>query len=248
MGGEPERDEGGLPPVDIEIPDDARELDRDIHAYYREQRAQRRRRRVQRLIAPFTGHGMVLPLIVGTLAVTLFAGTMLTVITSAPEPTTPLPRPPRSIASSSIPPDGRLGGRLPSAVVLIDNKPSALRELRPSVLALVPRNCRCLTALRQLTAQAIAARISVYLVGTDGRVKQVAELAAQAGGYVRVLDDVGNVLNSHYHPIGLTAILVHEDSVVTTVERQLSPPLHLQTVLTQLIHPGFGHLASPIPG
>src|SRR6266702_3000495 len=76
MGGEPERDESGLPPVDIEIPDDARELDRDIHAYHRELRAERRRRRVQRLIAPLTKHGMVVPLIAGLLAVTLFAGTM----------------------------------------------------------------------------------------------------------------------------------------------------------------------------
>src|SRR6266487_3435613 len=109
MGGEPERDESGLPPVDIEIPDDARELDRDIHAYHRELRAERRRRRVQRLIAPLTKHGMV---------VTLIAGTMLTVITSSPEPITPLPQPTRSAASPATPPDGQLGGRLPDAAVL----------------------------------------------------------------------------------------------------------------------------------
>ena len=36
---EPGRDDNGLPPVNIEIPDDARELARDVLAYHREQRA-----------------------------------------------------------------------------------------------------------------------------------------------------------------------------------------------------------------
>src|ERR1700733_12266153 len=48
-GGGPDRDDAGLPPVDVEIPDDARELDRDVQAYRREQRAERRRRRSRRL-------------------------------------------------------------------------------------------------------------------------------------------------------------------------------------------------------
>ena len=39
LGGEPERDDSGLPPVDIVVPDDARELERDVQAYRREQRA-----------------------------------------------------------------------------------------------------------------------------------------------------------------------------------------------------------------
>ena len=51
-GGEPGRDEGGLPPVDVDIPDDARELDREVLAYQREQRALRRRARWARLLGP----------------------------------------------------------------------------------------------------------------------------------------------------------------------------------------------------
>ena len=35
----PGRDDGGLPPVNIVIPDDARDLDRDVLAYRRELRA-----------------------------------------------------------------------------------------------------------------------------------------------------------------------------------------------------------------
>ena len=37
------------PPLDIQVPDDARELDRDVLAYHRELRAQRRRNRLRRL-------------------------------------------------------------------------------------------------------------------------------------------------------------------------------------------------------
>ena len=45
LGGDPGRDDFGLPPTDIQIPDDARELDRDVQAYYRELRSLRWRRR-----------------------------------------------------------------------------------------------------------------------------------------------------------------------------------------------------------
>ena len=39
------------PPLDIQIPDDARELDREVLAYHRELRAKRRRNRLRRLAA-----------------------------------------------------------------------------------------------------------------------------------------------------------------------------------------------------
>ena len=45
---EPGRDDGNLPPVNIVVPDDARELDRDVLAYHRELRARRRRQRLTR--------------------------------------------------------------------------------------------------------------------------------------------------------------------------------------------------------
>ena len=48
----PGRDDGGLPPVNIVVPDDARDLDRDVLAYRRELRAKRRRQRIMRLFGP----------------------------------------------------------------------------------------------------------------------------------------------------------------------------------------------------
>ena len=82
LGGDPERDDFGLPPVDIEIPDDARELDRDVQAYHRELRAQRRRLRARRLHGPLTRDGMVLPLLAGCLVLALISGTLLTLFSA----------------------------------------------------------------------------------------------------------------------------------------------------------------------
>ena len=82
-GGEPERDDTGLPPVDIEIPDDARELDRDVQAYYRELRAERRRQRGRRLGWPrLAKDGIILPLLACCMILALITGTLLTVFTA----------------------------------------------------------------------------------------------------------------------------------------------------------------------
>ena len=252
MGGEPERDESGLPPVDIEIPDDAQELERDVQAYYREVRAARRHRRFERLIAPFTRHGMVVPLVAGTLAVTLFAGTMLTVITSTP-PEVPSSisalRSPAPLSSPPVPPARQVGGPLPRAEVFIDNKPLQLRDLSPSVLALVPPTCGCLVALQQLAAQASAAQIKIYFVGNASGLKQVTSLAARAGrGNITVIDDAQNVLGNSYDPVGLTAILVHKDSAVGSVRRKLIPGFKLDAELVLLAKPGLGKPDAPAPG
>jgi hypothetical protein len=97
------------PPLDIQVPDDARELDRDVLAYHRELRAQRRRHRLRRLAGPFApsaAHGSVMPLLASILAVCLVAGAMLSVATFSPA-TTPADRkasPATSISGVSLGP------------------------------------------------------------------------------------------------------------------------------------------------
>jgi hypothetical protein len=71
-------------PLDIQVPDDARELDRDVIAYHRELRAKRRRSRLRRIAAPFGGNGTIMPLLASILAVCLVAGAMLSVATFSP--------------------------------------------------------------------------------------------------------------------------------------------------------------------
>ena len=90
------------PPLDIQIPDDARELERDVIAYHRELRAQRRRRWLRRLTGPLARQGTVMPLLASILAVCLVAGAMLSVATFGPAtaPGTPGHHPSATAASS----------------------------------------------------------------------------------------------------------------------------------------------------
>ena len=81
--GDPGRDEYGLPRVDIEIPDDARELYPDMLAYYREQRALRRFQRAARLRAIVRRDGVVMPLVAGALVLAMLAGMVLTMLSSS---------------------------------------------------------------------------------------------------------------------------------------------------------------------
>ena len=91
-------------PLDIQIPDDARELDRDVLAYHRELRAERRRKRLRRLagpFAPFAARGSVMPLLASILAVCLVAGAMLSVATFSPA-TPPADRTPSPTTSIRV--------------------------------------------------------------------------------------------------------------------------------------------------
>ena len=132
-GGGPGWDE---PPLDIQIPDDARELDRDVLAYHRELRAKRRRNRLRRLagpFAPFAAHGSVMPLLASILAVCLVAGAMLSVATFSPA-TTPADR--KASPATSIP-GVSLGPKTTTAVpvrpfVTSVSATQASRSARPS--------------------------------------------------------------------------------------------------------------------
>jgi hypothetical protein len=224
VGGDPERDDWGLPPVDIVIPDDARELDRDVQAYQRELRALRRRQRARRLRGPLTRDGMVLPLLAGCLILALITSTLLIMFaadqTGMPDlPGSAVRHRPATVRTQ--PAVGQVGGPLPAAILVIDGKPVPVRTItsaKPAVLALIPLACPCVPALRQLRAQAAQAHVVLYLVGTGGGTKRVAQLAAQAGqNPARVAEDASNVLGRAYRQLGLTAILVRRGGSVASV-------------------------------
>ncbi len=224
IGGEPERDDYGLPPVDIEIPDDARELDRDLQAYRRELRAQRRLRLVRRLGGPLARDGMVLPLLASCLALTLLIGTLLTMFTAsrAIAPVT------TAASTSGAPAVGEPGGPLPAASVLAAGKTIQLRSLHPAVLAIVPANCGCAAAAQQLSSQAAAAHVKLFFAGTGTGVSTAAMLASEAGlNASRVLSDAHDTLARAYLPVGLTAILVYHDGSVASIKRELTATLQL---------------------
>ncbi len=237
-GGEPERDDYGLPPVDIEIPDDARELDHDVQAYHRELRALRRQRLLRRLAGPIARDGMVLPLLASCLALTLLAGTLLTMfttrradapITQAQAPTTP---------QSASPGVGQIGGPLPAGTVQIGSKPLHLSTVRTAVLALVPAGCHCATAVKQVSSQASLADVMVYLIAVGPSLSQVKAMAqadenAPATAIQAGSDNQG-ALTRAYQPSELTVVLVDKVGSVRVIQKKLTPPVQLSDSLSLL--------------
>lgn len=241
--GEPGRDDSGLPPVDIEIPDDARELDRDVLAYRREVRALRRKARWNRVLGPLRGHGAILPLIASCVALSMLAGALLSVFTISPASAPVVARSPApSLSYEPAPGVGADSNVLPTGTVLVKGKATSLRMLVGSVLALVPAGCRCDAALQQLTTQASRAGVAVYFVGTAAVMAEVTRLVRTAGkGRAVAVQDGQNVLGTTYQPDGLTAVLVRADAS-TTVQKHLTPGFQLGDQLRTL---DGGQSASP---
>ncbi len=242
-GSDPDRDDFGLPPIDIVVPDDARELDRDMQAYQRELRALRRKRRVSRVRGPLTRDGMVLPLLAGCLMLALLTSTLLIMFAADQTGAPDLARSPAAQnqprnTPTTQPAAGQLDGLLPTATVKIRGKAVALRTATaamPSVLTLIPPDCKCASELQQLNSQAARAGVLVFFVGTPQVMPQLTGLATAAGQPTsRVAEDTSNVLGSTYRQQGLTAILVRRDGTVASVIHQLPQQKKLDTGLQQI--------------
>lgn len=233
-GGDPEPDDYGLPPVDVVVPDDARELEGDMLAYLREERRRRHRERIRRLTRPVARFGVAIPIITGALLVALLSGVLMTAF--GPRPT---PRP--TSAQLAIRPSanpGEIGGLLPDErveMVARDRTPTALRDLRPGVIGIVPPAYRCEDVVADLAGRTQQSKLNFWLVAdprpAGGRkATSLNDLRACAGtahnGTPLLLEDREGVLAGTYAPApgmpgpagtGLTAVFVQPDGVVTEV-------------------------------
>ncbi|WP_067475739.1 hypothetical protein [Actinomadura hibisca] len=221
-------DDYGLPHVDVVVPDDARELARDVLAYQRERRQLRRRARLRRLLRPVTRFGVVVPLIAGALLVALVSGALMT--TFGPRP---MPRPSAALLNphpSASP--GRVGGWLPEGRVELDGarpEPVDVRAaLRPGVIGIAAPGCGCARAVDELAGKAREFELNFWLVGdprgsTPERVrKEMRSLrSASHRGAPQIVLDAKGLLAAAYAPqgraAGLTAVLVEDEGVVTAV-------------------------------
>jgi hypothetical protein len=217
-GGDPGRDDYGLPPVDIEIPDDARELDREVQSYHRELRSRRRRVLAKKVYGPLASDGMVLPLLAGCLALTLLAATLLTVFTVG-QGTIGGPASHPSARAARSPAPGQVGGLLPDAMVLVNGQLSHLNDITGPgayvvVLALIPPGCKCLNDLRELVRQAEEGNAQPYLISTSG--EDVSQLSDQVDlGTAHAVTAEQNPLPPFYSDkTNLTAVLVRKDGTV----------------------------------
>jgi hypothetical protein len=212
-GGEPERDETGLPPVDIEIPDDARELDRDVQAYYRELRAQRRHQRGLRTRGSLAKDGILLPLLACCLILALITGTLLTVFTATSDQTplssigkptaqpktarsgvsgapsggaTSAPASPSAPAPSASPQPDTVPTMLPAATIFVPGQaPTLVRNLRRAALVLIPTHCNCTATVSWLINVVASAHAQTYLVYTTSSQDNVDGVYWSLGGSER---------------------------------------------------------------
>lgn len=233
---EPGRDDGNLPPVNVVIPDDARELDRDVLAYHRELRARRRRQRLMLLVRPFRmpefgGRTAIIPLIAACLAISLVGGALLSVATMSPA-SAPTLNAPQSPAQSAAPP-GHLT-ELPAGNVQLAGRTVPVRTLVTSTIALVPENCGCGAALGRLAGQAVGAHVNLYFAGTGPVIPQLPTLVARYGdGAAVAAADSNSVLSAAYRPAGLTVLLVFRDATAEVL-RGLSANFQLSPSLREL--------------
>jgi hypothetical protein len=247
---EPGRDDGSLPPVNIVIPDDARELDRDVLAYRRELRARRRRERLLRLFAPLTrrglgGHAAILPLIATCVALSMLAGAMLSVVAISPASAPTVPVPPQAAGPATRPASLT---SLPPGTVELKGRNEPVHSLASSAIALVPAGCNCGLALSRLANQAVAAHVGLYFAASGSATAELQDLAARYGGGAAVtVYDWANVLGAAYRPTGLTVLLVYRDATAQ-VRRDLPPDFQLGAALGGLRLPGSQALTTPAAG
>jgi hypothetical protein len=245
---EPERDDGSLPPVNIVIPDDARELDRDVLAYRREMRAQRRRQRLMRLARPFNRSGLggpaaIVPLIALCLALALVGGALLSVVTMNPA------NAPTVSGTPTLPQADQPSGltTLPAGNVRISGQTEPVRSLVSSVLALVPSGCGCGPQLDRLADQTAAAGVPLYFVGAGATSQQLAaETSLYGDNHAVAADDADGVLANAYRPDGLTVLLVYSDAKAD-VRRNLGSAFQLGPQLSRLRSAGAETSAQATP-
>jgi hypothetical protein len=209
QGGDQGHDDYGLPRVDIEIPDDARELYRDVQAYHRELRALRRHQRSMRWRAPFRRSGVAIPLLAGCLVAALVAVMVSAMFSANPyfnggtnqrsagqssaagSPSAGGSS--NSAMSSGNPaasPSGGMAGPAPSPgsstslpagrIISVADQSISLRKLSSTALAIVPANCNCAAAVSHLLEQAASEGVIIYLVAPPGGLTALEKLLAVA--------------------------------------------------------------------
>jgi hypothetical protein len=238
---EPPPGNDGLPDAHLVVPDDPRELDRDVEAWRREERWLRRRRLVERAFFARSRreHAISAPLVALILIGVALLGATITILAphQARTPTSPVPL--RLAAPNA--PAGTAGGLLPDAVLKVDGDTGevSVRDLRPSVIAVVAASCDCRDQVSALARAAAAQALSIYLVGSPAQADQLVRLAAQTNrDDVHSLIDPTFAIIDSYPPQGLSVIPVHADGVTEQAFADYDGDPSLGAVLVDLRQPG----------
>ena len=240
MGGSNSSDDkpGGIPAgADIVVPDDARELARDIAAWRREERWKRRRRFFERALGgrPSSTRALSAPIIITLMIAAALLGATLIFPGRTPEhpPTAPVPL--VLAAPTSAP--GTVGGLVPDDTLVGQTGTTSARALRPALLAVAQNDCACTAALTHLAEEAADNGLTIYLVGSEAQQTGLNALAGSSSVAVRVMLDQNSAITSMFAKGALTVVAVHADGVIEQIVDNFTRTTSLETVLPELKQP-----------
>jgi hypothetical protein len=230
---------GGIPAGQpVVVPDDARELARDVEAWRREQRWERRRRAFERKFfgGPNRTGSMSAPLVIAVLLAVVMLGA--TIVSSADSPARHVVPPVALALAAPAAAAGSLGGLLPDAGLTGPTGTTPAQVLRPAVLALASAGCACASALAHLADEAAGYGLTIYLVGAAAQHAELATLSDEVGRHdITVLADPSGTLVSALSRGGLTVVAVHADGVIGAITGSFSRTMSLDVVFADLKEP-----------
>ena len=229
----------------VVVPDDLSELQTDVEAYYREQRAAARHRRLARITASRAVQRFALPaaVVIGSLAV---AGAVLAILTLGHPHR--VPGPPRvAVATAPAAAPGQVNGLVPDVMLRTSAGAMSARDLRPALVALVPLRCDCTSLLSTLAGQAEEVRLPLVVVAPAGHDAEVDALPGQLHhGDVRTAFDLIGALRETYGADGATVTVIglRPDATVSFVQHGVSTDDRLELWLEQMVRPSASLSAS----
>jgi hypothetical protein len=206
-----------LPPTgELVVPDDARDLDREVLAYHRELRAARRSARMQRLLPGsrhYTPRAAAIVAVTIALVLSVLAG-----LVAVLGPGLGRPDPPdtaRPLASPTVAP-GRVGGLLPALTLVsppeqAEATTEAIRSFRPGAIVLVPPQCRCEAGMADVLRTADDTGLNTLVVAAGHSDPELAALAdpdPRTGAAAEPLLDTTGVLAALYGASDKPVLLV----------------------------------------
>jgi hypothetical protein len=229
---------GGIPAgAHVVVPDDARELARDIAAWRREERWKRRRRVFDRLLGggAASTRALTAPIIITLMIAAALLGATLIFPGRTPEhpPTAPVPL--VLAAPTSAP--GTVGGLVPDDALVGQTGTTTARALRPALLAVTQSECACGAALTHLAEEAADNGLTIYLIGSQVRKAELNALAGSASVAVRVMVDQDSTITTTFAKGALTVVAVHADGVIEQIVNNFTRTTSLDAVLPELKQP-----------
>jgi hypothetical protein len=229
---------GGIPAgAHVVVPDDARELARDIAAWRREERWKRRRRVFERMLGGRASSSRALsaPIIITLLIAATLLGATLIFPGRTPDhpPTAPVPL----VLAAPSAAAGTVGGLVPDDALIGPTGTTTARALRPALLAVTQPDCACAAALTHLAQEAADNGLTIYLIGSRGRQSELNALAGDASVAVRVMVDQDSAIPSVFAKGTLTVVAVHADGVIDQIVDDFTRSTSLETVLPELKQP-----------